>query len=109
MLGPEFPGVAFSGFPFNDVDFVNYRGKVGTVDFIDPLICRFIARGVNGLFIDQIAPANYEETVNTRGQRMYAKQERLDFDTGRKLQSQHNILSMCTRPKTLIKGTGTFV
>lgn len=105
QLGPEFNPASMAGFPYGDIQFYNYRGKIGDVDFITTTHCRFIATGAMDLFQGIIAPANFIETVNTRGQLIYAKMEPLEFDMGMKLHAQSNYLAMCNRPASLIKGT----
>ena len=104
QLGPEFSAAEMNGFPFCGIQFFNYRGSIGDVDFIDTDTCRFIPRGGLDLFQSIIAPANFVETVNTRGRLIYSKMEPLEFDMGMKLHSQSNVLQMCTRPACLIKG-----
>ena len=51
-----------------------------------------------------IAPGDFIETVNTRGIKIYAKQERMKFDKGIELHTQSNVLYMCTRPAALVRG-----
>ena len=49
------------------------------------------------------APADFNETVNTPGQPVYAKQEPRKFDRGTDLHTQSNPLPMCLRPSVLVK------
>jgi len=49
------------------------------------------------------APADFNETVNTLGQPLYAKQEPRKFDRGTDLHTQSNPLPICHRPGLLIK------
>jgi hypothetical protein len=49
------------------------------------------------------APADFNETVNTLGQPLYAKQEPRKFDRGTDLHTQSNPLPMCHRPGVLVK------
>ena len=93
-----------SGFEFSRIIFEEYRGKVGDVDFIDADQARFFPVGVPQLFRHYNAPADFMETVNTIGQPVYAKSERMEFDRGSKLHSQSNPLPLCTRPEVLVKG-----
>jgi hypothetical protein len=83
----------------------NYRGSVGSIDFIDSDTCRFFPTGVPGLFDEIAAPANFMETVNTVGKPYYAKQRKLPYDVGVELHTQSNVLTMCTRPSVLVKGS----
>lgn len=94
-------------FRFGNIDFENYRGSVGSVDFIDTDEAIFFPKATNGVFLEIPAPAEFIETVNTRGQMIYAKQRILDFDVGVELYTQSNVLYMCTRPGCLVKSTLT--
>lgn len=96
---------ARKGFEYCGVLFEEYRGTVSTVPFIPLTVARFFPVGVPELFIDIISPADFIETVNTPGQRYYAKQALMDMDRGVKLHTQSNILSMCTIPQVLSEGT----
>lgn len=97
-----------SGFTYCEIVWENYRGKVGSVPFIPSDTCRFVVEGAGRLFETIYAPANFVETVNTVGKPIYAKQEPMKFDVGVEIHSQSNPLNVCTRPRTLIKGTGIF-
>lgn len=100
-------GMSFGSFEFGGVIWENYRGAVGGTQFIDTNKCHLYPIGVPNLFRTYFAPADYVETVNTVGQRMYLKQYRMDNDKGINLDSQMNALSLCTRPKALLKGKRT--
>lgn len=97
------------GFEFCGIFFENYRGKVGSVDFIASNTARFYPEGMPGLFTHYGAPANWIETVNTMGLPIYAKQVPMKGDVGVEAWSQSNPLIICTRPETLVKGTTTVV
>ncbi len=92
------------GFPYAGVIVEEYRGKIGSVDFIPANTARFFAVGVPNLYANYLAPANFMETVNTVGRLMYAKQVRLDLDIGIRLHTQSNPLPLCHRPASLVKG-----
>jgi hypothetical protein len=94
-----------TGFTFGGITFEEMRGTVSGQKFIDDDQCRFFPVGVQDLFIEHYAPANFIETVNTQGQAIYAKQKVRDFETGVDILIQSNPLMMCTRPKVLVKGT----
>jgi len=96
-----------NGFPFANIFWINYRGVIGDVTFVADNKCHFIATGVRDLFQSIMAPANFLETVHTPGKKMYAKQRRLDYDEGVELFTQHNVLHVCTRPRSLIEATAT--
>lgn len=94
-----------TGFQFGGVEWQEFYGKVGGVDFIGANEAYLIPRGVAGLFLTKFAPANYMETVNTLGQMFYASQEPLPHNKGIDLEAQSNPLSICTRPQAIIKLT----
>jgi hypothetical protein len=78
-----------------------YRGQVGNVPFVLPNQCHFFPVGVPDLFIEAYAPADYVETVNTVALPRYAKQRILDYDKGVELETQQNVLPICTIPMVL--------
>lgn len=100
-------GLSYGAFPFGGIMWENYRGSVGGTDFITTGDCQIFPTGVPGLFRSYYAPADYRETVNTMGQRLYAKQYEMPNGKGVHMDTQSNILSLCTRPRTLIRGTHT--
>lgn len=91
------------GFYFAGVYFEEYRGKVGSTDFIADGEAYMIPGGAPDLFVTNFAPADYMETVNTIGLPYYAKQEMLRMNKGVELESQSNPISICTRPRAVIK------
>ena len=93
------------GFFFADVFWEEYRGNVNGIDFIEAGAAYMIPEGVPDLFVMNFAPADYMETVNTIGLPYYAKQELLDFGKGVDLEAQSNPISVCTRPRAVIKLT----
>lgn len=94
-------------FEFGGIVFENYRGSVGATAFIDTDKCHLFPVGVPGLFRTAYAPADYEETVNTMGQRLYNRQYPMPNGKGRYFDVQMNALQYCTRPKVLLKGKRT--
>ena len=74
---------------------------------IDADKCHFIPEGVPGLFRTIYAPADYIETVNTMGQRMYAKQWTMPNGKGVNLEFQTNTLHLCSRPRLLMQARRT--
>lgn len=97
------------GFEFMNIKWYNYRGQVGDIKFVPDDECHFYPVGVRDLFEEHQAPAPFMETVNTRAKPYYSKQERLPLDFGVELFSCSDVLHICTRPKVLIKSTGTNV
>ncbi|MDX9689792.1 MAG: major capsid protein [Alphaproteobacteria bacterium] len=96
-------GQARGQFDYAGIVFEEYRGGSGCS--IEDGEARFFPVGVQGLFRQYNAPADFVETVNTIGLPRYAKQA-VDAEFGRwvKLHTQANPLPICTRPKVLIKG-----
>lgn len=94
-----------AGFYHGGVFWEEYRGTVGGVSFIADGEAYLLPEGVPDLFVTHYAPADYLETVNTIGLPYYAKQEELRMGKGVELEAQSNPISLCTRPRTVIKLT----
>ncbi len=97
-----------SGFTFCGITFEEYRGQAtdpeGTVRrFIEKDTGHCFPVGTASTFTTYFAPADFNETVNTLGQPLYAKQEPRRFDRGTDLHTQSNPLPMCHRPGVLVK------
>jgi hypothetical protein len=92
---------------YQGVTFVEYIGGVGALQFVAPNKAYFFPTGVPGLFVEAYAPADYIETVNTLALPRYAKQEVMDFDRGVQLESQMNVIPVCTIPRVLFEATAT--
>ena len=97
----------YGAFEFGDIVWENYRGKVGATGYVDTDKCHIFPEGVPGLFRTVYGPADYVETVNTLGKRLYMKQFAMPNDKGIDIEVQMNALQYCTRPRTLIKGKRT--
>lgn len=95
---------SYGMFEFGGIVWENYRGSVGSTSFINTDKCHLFPVGVPGLFKTAYAPADYEETVNTPGQRLYSRQYAMQNGKGRNLDVQMNALQYCVRPKVLMKG-----
>ena len=99
-----------TGFTYGGITFEEYRGQASSAD---GTVRKFIADGEAHCFpvgtVDTFgtyfAPADFNETVNTLGQPLYAKQAPRQFDRGTDLHTQSNPLPMCHRPGVLIKLT----
>lgn len=100
-------GTQQQGFMFGDIAWENYRGYVGTTNFFSATEAIVFPEGTKDIFLEIPAPADFVETVNTRGQMIYAKQERMKWDKGVEIHTQSNVLYMCTRPGCLLKLTAT--
>jgi hypothetical protein len=100
------------GFPFAGLIFEEYRGQA--ID-LSGTVRRFIADseghgfplGTRSTFGTYMAPADFNETANTLGQLLYAKQEPRKFERGTDLHTQSNPLPMCHRPAVLVKLTNS--
>ena len=101
-----------SGFTFGGITFEEYRGQATDPD---GNVRRFIASGeghcfpigTSQTFVTYFAPADFNETVNTLGLPIYAKQEPRKFDRGTDLHTQSNPLPLCLRPAVLVKITAS--
>ena len=105
-------GVVFSTLKYGGITFENYRGWIGrgtdagdtVTPFIDPNEAHFFPLRMPNLFKTFFAPADYIETVNTLGLPRYAKAIPSDNNKSVRLEMQTNPLSLCLRPRALIKG-----
>ena len=98
-------------FEFGDIVWENY-GAIedsgdGALLGIPTDKAQFFPLGMPGLFRGYYAPADYEETVNTLGLKTYAKQWPMVNGKGRHGEVQRNVLHICTRPGTLLRGKRT--
>jgi len=95
------------GFTFGGLTFEEYRAVTSFAD--QPQ--RYIAAGEGHAFPEGtmtafstiVAPADFNETVNTIGQAYYAKSQPRDFGRGMDVHTQSNPLPICYRPKLLVK------
>lgn len=101
-----------AAFPLWGLDWEEYRGTAsdaaGTARvFIPANEAIAIPMGTQSTFQLVYGPADFNETVNTVGRRMYAKQKQKDFERGWDLHTQSNPLPLCFRPALLVKLTLT--
>lgn len=99
-------------FEFAGATWERYRtGAKATTDLGSPYIAdndaRVIVKGVDDLFMTRFAPADYNETVNTKGLPFYARATEKRNGKGYDLEVQMNAISICTRPETLRRLTLT--
>ena len=99
-----------AGFTFGGITFSEYRGQATDMNgttrrFIAPGEAHCFPLGTVDTFATYFAPADFNETANTLGQPLYAKQEPRKFDRGTDLHTQSNPLPMCHRPGVLVKLT----
>lgn len=92
---------------FAGIHFINYRGNFNGVAAINTDKAHGYPVGVPMLFQTVYGPADYMETVNTMGQRLYAKQWLMENGKGVNLEFQSNALHYCTRPRVLIRAKRT--
>lgn len=99
------------GFTFGGILWEEYRGKVGAVEFITDGEAYCFPEGAmtekGPLFTTYFAPADFEETVNTMGQPIYARQapDPTGLNRHRLVHTQSNPLPLCLMPRTVIKLT----
>lgn len=98
------------GFTYAGITFEEYRGQATDPDgntrrFIAAGEAHAFPLGTVDTFGTYFAPADFNETVNTLGQPLYAKQEPRKFERGTDLHTQSNPLPMCHRPGVLLKLT----
>lgn len=96
-----------AGFPLGKLIFEEYSGKIGDVSFIDDDIARAFPVGVPGLFKTYHGPADWVETTNRPGEILYARQEIMHMGKGVAISTQTNPLTLCVRPRTLVRITMT--
>lgn len=99
-----------SGFTFGGITFEEYRGQATDPDgntrrFIASGEGHCFPTGTTESFVTYFAPADFNETVNTLGLPLYAKQCPRKFDRGTELHTQSNPLPLCLRPGVLVKLT----
>lgn len=97
----ELRGDSRQTFEFGGLVWERYNGTSEVK--IEAVEARAFPTGVMDFFITRFSPADYAETVNTKGLPYYGKVERMKFDKGAELEAQSNPLNLCTRPKALIK------
>ena len=104
VVNPLRDDLRYKGFPFGSVIIEQYRARLGGVPFIADNEAYAFPIGVPGLFKTYYAPADFMETVNTKGLPRYAKQAPMNnLNQGQLIHTQSNPLSLCLRPGTLIK------
>ena len=97
-----------TGFPFSGITFEEYEG---TVDTFAGVAKKFLASkdgvafpiGTQQTFRTNYAPADFLETVNTRGKEFYAKQEPRKFNRGIDIHMQSNPMNMVMRPALCVR------
>lgn len=94
-------------FEFGGIVWENYGAAEtagdGALIGIDADKAKFVPVGVPSLFRTYHAPADYVETVNTPGLRLYARQWEMPNGKGINGETQTNSLHICTRPGALLR------
>lgn len=97
-------------FPLWGVSWEQYRGTASDAAgnaraFVPADEAIAIPMGTMSTFQMVYAPADFNETANTIGRRMYAKQKPKEFDRGWDIHTQSNPLPLVFRPKLLVRVT----
>lgn len=94
------------GFTYGGITWENYRGKVGSVQFIEDDEAYVVPLGTS-IFRTYFAPADFIETANTVGLPLYSKL--LPDPSGANryvvVHTQSNPLCLCLRPRAVIRAT----
>jgi hypothetical protein len=93
------------GFVFANVKWELYDYAIDDKKYIDDGKGILTPVGITDFCQSRYAPANYEETVNTEGLPYYAKMERMQFDKGQEMESQSNVINICSNPDAVIELT----
>lgn len=89
-------------FPVAGVTLVEVRNAAG-VTFIEDGAAYLCPEGIPGLFMRYFGPADYTDTVNREALPLYARAFAMPFDRGWHLEAQANALSVCRRPRAVVK------
>ncbi len=100
------PMFEFGGIVFENYGAIEDAGD-GALLGIHEDSAKFVPVGVPNLFRSYYGPADYTDTVNTAGRRMYARQWPMPNDKGINGSTQSNMLHICTRPGCLLRATRT--
>lgn len=98
-----------SGFVFGGLKFTVNRQKAptGANGELEPIVAlktgTAYPKGTQDVFVNALAPADFNETVNTSALPYYAKQRTLDYDRGFGIHAQANQLPSVLKPAVLVK------
>lgn len=93
-------GKIYSAFEFGGIVWENYRGGVGGTPFIAANEGHMFPTSPT-LFRTRWAPADYWETVNTKGVRLYGQTTMMKNNKGVDVDVQMNAIHYCRRPSVL--------
>jgi hypothetical protein len=85
--------------------FMNADGTRTTTTFIPDGEAIAVPLGTRQVFRTYYAPADYIETVNTIGQRLYAKTKVMDMDRGIEVETVSQQLNVALKPRLVIRCT----
>lgn len=85
-----------SGVEWQGIIWEEYDEEVGSQRFIPQGEARVYPEDKPGLFLTRFAPANYNETVNTKGLPYYGKSEPKRMGKGVDFETQSNPMNVCT-------------
>lgn len=96
------------GFDFGGIKWIEYEAEVpnasGTLtQFITDNEGIVIPLGTRNTFVEYFAPADFLETVGTKGLPFYSKREARKYNRGIDIHMQTNPLPLCLRPELLIR------
>lgn len=98
-----------TGFVFGGLKFIVNRQKAptGANSALEPIVAlktgTAYPKGTQDVFVTALAPADFNETVNTLALPYYAKQDTKKFDRGFDLHVQANQLPSVLKPAVLVK------
>jgi hypothetical protein len=97
-----------TGFTFGGITFEEYRGASSTAAgtarrFITAQYGHCYPIGAQDTFDTIVAPADFNETVNTIGIELYSKIKERDFGRGWDIHTQSNPLPICYRPEICVQ------
>lgn len=103
-----------AAFRFGKVDWEEYRGSVarpdsigGAAAFIEADVAYLVPITAPSTFVTRFSPGDFEEAVNTPGLPLYSKQvpDPSGLNKMRLLHTQSNFISLCLRPRAVIRLT----
>jgi hypothetical protein len=97
---------AFGMFDYSGVRWINYRGSVGGVDFVETGKASLFPLGARGLFKGYFGPSDYIDRVNQipdpNGAPIESRAEMKPMGKGVDLEAQSNPLYLCTKPAAVV-------
>lgn len=103
-----------NGFEYKDLMYIRHRGRASylnadgtrtTSKFIPDNEAIAVPMGTRQVFRTYYAPADYIETVNTMGQRLYAKADPLPKNRGVEIETVSQQLNICLKPRLIVRCT----